>query len=85
MSVPVADFCPSSFVAERAYVDAALEFITHSKGHRNEALCNLSRKLRTKNEKDPSFDKQVAFDYAQSLIGCEEAESIRKRILNGNG
>jgi hypothetical protein len=85
MSVPVADFCPSSFISERAYVDAALEFITYSKGHRNEALCNLSRKLRSKHAKDPSFDEQAAFAYAQSIIGCAEYESIRRRVLNGNG
>jgi hypothetical protein len=63
-------------VTDQTEVNDLLELVDYSKGHRNKALCSVIGQLRKKVAKGYIKDLKAAFDYANSIIGCEEADSI---------
>jgi hypothetical protein len=69
---------------EISAVDEILDtvIVNYSKGSRNKASCQLIGILKKKAERQLSrgfpFNLRLAWDYAQSIIGCEESETIWK-------
>jgi hypothetical protein len=69
---------------ETEVVDEILDTVitNYSKGNRNKASCQLIGILKKKAERQSNrgfpFNLRLAWEYAQSIIGCEEAETIWK-------
>ncbi|GHV61776.1 hypothetical protein AGMMS49587_06820 [Spirochaetia bacterium] len=75
--VPFLGPIPGSLsLSDKSEVEDLLELIDYSEGHRNKALCTVIGQLKKKVAKGYIKDLKTAFDYANSIIGCEEAESI---------
>jgi hypothetical protein len=69
---------------ETEAVDEILDtvIVNYSKGSRNKASCQLIGILKKKAERQLNrgflFNLRLAWEYAQSIIGCEESETIWK-------
>jgi hypothetical protein len=80
LGTPLAgDELTKGFLDDNSEIEDLLELIDYSKGHRNKALCTIIGQLKKKKDKGYIKDLKAAFDYANSIIGCEEAEEIWKR------